>query len=415
MKENAIFLSFAMSKGFAPVSTTTQRPTRPTAPAFDAQDIQSKWLSYFEDLDDPRGAKGRLHPFLSVVMIAILATIGGARGWDDIELYAEGHAQWLETFLELPWGIPHADCYRRVFARIEPKALHRCFQRWVTEIVKDTGGQVIGIDGKTMRGSYDRASKQSALHVVSAWVSEHRLMLGQMKVDSKSNEIKAIPALLELLDTSGCIITIDAMGTQTDIATQIVTQKGDYVLCLKGNHPTLKEQVKGLKEQAIQTDFEGLEFDYEQRVEAGHHRREIRKLWVMPVSQLGGLYQQEQWAGLQSVVMVYRRRYLWNKITEETQFFLTSLPCEGQRIGRAIRAHWGIENQLHWVLDVTFGEDDSRIRTLHAPENFTLLRRLAISALNQETSSPRSVSQKAKLAAMNSDYMMKVLASVAAS
>lgn len=261
----------------------------------------------------------------------------------------------------------------------------------------------------------DRASKQSALHVVSAWASDHRLMLGQMKVDSKSNEIKAIPGLLELLDVSGCIITIDAMGTQTDIATQIVTQKADYVLCLKANHPTLKEQVKGLFEQAIQTDFEGLEFDYEQRVEAGHHRREIRKLWVMPVSQLGGLYQQEQWARLQSVVMVYRRRYLWNKVTEETQFFLTSLPCDVQRIGRAIRSHWGIENQLHWVLDVTFGEDDSRIRTGHAPENFTLLRRLAISALNQESSSQRTVRQKAKLAAMNTDYMMKVLATVAAS
>ena len=330
-------------------------------------------------------------------MIAILATIGGARGWDDIELYAEGHAQWLETFLELPWGIPHADCYRRVFARIEPDALQGCFQRWVTEIVKDTGGQVIPIDGKTMRGSYDRASKQSALHVVSAWASDHRLMLGQMKVDSKSNEIKAIPALLELLDISGCIITIDAMGTQTDIATQIVTQKADYVLCLKANHPTLYQQVKGLFEQAIQTGFEGLDVDHDQRVEAGHHRREIRKLWVMPVSQLGGLYQQEQWAGLQSVVMVYRRRYLWNKVTEETQFFLTSLPCNAQRLGRAIRCHWGIENQLHWVLDVTFGEDDSRIHQGHAPENFTLLRRLAISALNQETSSPRSVRQKALL------------------
>ncbi len=415
MKENAIFLSCAMSKGFAPVSTTTHRPTPPTAPAVDAQEIQSKWLSYFEDLADPRGAKGRLHPFLSVVMIAILATIGGATGWEDIELYAEGHAQWLGTFLALPHGIPHADCYRRVFARIEPDALHFCFRRWVTEIVKDTGGQVIPIDGKTMCGSYDRISKQSALHVVSAWASNHRLMLGQMKVDTQSNEIKAIPALLELLDISGCIITIDAMGTQTNIAAQIITQGADYVLCLKANHPTLYQQVKETFKQAIETNFEGLEFDHEQRVEAGHHRREIRKLWVMPIAQWGGLYQQEQWAGLQSVVMVYRQRYLWNGLTEETQFFLSSLPCNAQRIGRAIRLHWGIENQLHWVLDVTFGEDNSRIRQGHAPENFTLLRRLAISALNQESSSKRSVRQKTKLAAMNPDYMIKVLASVAAS
>lgn len=401
-----------MSAGFAPIARSSKRP--PMAPATDAQEIQSKWLSYFEDLEDPRSARGRLHPFLSIVMIATLATIGGARGWDDIELYAQAHAHWLETFLDLPWGIPRADCYRRVFARIAPDALQRCFQCWVKEVVKATGGQVIPVDGKTLRGSYDRNSKQSALHIVSAWASKHRLMLGQMKVDTKSNEIEAIPALIELLDLTGCIITIDAMGTQTDIATRIIANGADYVLCLKANHPTLHQQVKDLFEQGVATDFEGLESDYEQRIEGGHHRREIREVWVMPVGQLGGLYGQQKWAGLQSVVMVYRKRHLWNKVTEETQFFLTSLPCNAQRIGRAIRLHWGIENQLHWVLDVTFGEDDSRIRRGHGPENFTLLRRLAISALNQETSLKRSIRQKAKLASMKPDYMMKVLSSVAA-
>lgn len=400
-------------KGFAPVPTPSKLPTITPTPALDAQDVQAKWLSYFDDLEDPRNPKGTLHPFLSVVIIGILAAIGGATGWEDIEVYAEGQAQWLETFLELPWGMPKADCYRRVFVQIKPEALARCFQGWGSEIVKDTGGEVIPIDGKTMRGSYDRGLQQSALHVVSAWASEHRLMLGQMKVDDKSNEIKAIPALLELLDINGGIITIDAMGTQTDIATQIVTQKADYVLCLKTNHPTLYQQVEGIFEQAIATDFKGFEVSHDHRVESGHHRREVRKIWVLPVSQLGGLYKQQQWAGLQSVVMVYRKRYLWNKQTEETQFFLTSLPCDAQRIGRAIRLHWGIENQLHWVLDVIFREDDSRIRQGNGPENFTLLRRMAISALNQETSSKHSTRQKAKLASMNPDYMMKVLASVA--
>ena len=342
------------------------------------------------------------------------ATIGGAKGWEDIELYGEGQAQWLGTFLELPWGIPKADCYRRLFARIEPHALQQCFQDWVTEIARNTGGQIISIDGKTMRGSYDRLSEQSALHIVSAWANENRLMLGQMKVDSKSNEITAIPALLKLLDISGCIITIDAMGTQTEIAAQIVTQRGDYILCLKDNHPTLHQQVKGIFEQGLKTDFEGLEVESDQRVEAGHGRREIRKLWVLSVSQLGGLYKQEQWAGLQSVVMVYRRRRLDNgQVTTETQFFLTSLPSDAQRISRAIRLHWGIENRLHWVLDVTFGEDDSRIRRGNGPENFTLLRRMAISILNQDTSSKRSIRQKARLASMNPDYMTKVLANAA--
>jgi len=401
------------TRGFAPVSAPSKRSTIPPTPALEAQEVQSKWLSYFEDLEDPRNPKGTLHPFLSVVIIGILATIGGATGWEDIEVYAEGQAQWLATFLEFPWGIPKADCYRRVFAQIKPESLASCFQRWVSEIVKDTGGQVIPIDGKTRRGSYDRGLQQSALHVVSAWSSEHRLMLGQMKVDDKSNEIKAIPALLELLDISGCIITIDAMGTQTDIASQIVTQKADYILCLKTNHPTLHQQVEGIFEQAMKSDFEGFEVSHDHRVEKGHHRREIRKVWVLPVSQLSGLYKQQQWAGLQSIVMVYRKRYLWNKQTEETQFFLTSLSCDAQQIGRAIRLHWGIENQLHWVLDVTFREDESRIRKGHGPENFTLLQRMGISALNQETSSKRSTRQKAKLASINPDYMMKVLASVA--
>ena len=398
-----------MAQGFAaPLS-----PSLPSkASASDAQAVQSKWLSYFEPLEDPRGAQGQRHPFLSIVLIAVLATIGGAQGWEDIETYAEGHLEWLATFLDLPHGVPKADCYRRLFNRIEPSQLHRCFQRWIADIVELSGGEVIPIDGKTMRGSYDGASGQSALHVVSAWASEHRLMLGQLKVERKSNEITAIPALLRLLDISGCIITIDAMGTQTAIAAQIVAQQGDYILALKDNHPTLHQQVKALFEQALQDDFATLEVSSDQRVEGGHGRREMRKVWALPVSQLGGLYHQEHWAGLQSVVMVYRRRRLDNgTLTEETQFFLSSLEPDAHRIGRAIRLHWGIENQLHWVLDMTFGEDDSRIRQGHGPENVTLLKRLAISALNQETSSKRSTRQKAKFASMRPDYMMKVLAS----
>lgn len=402
------------TKGFGPVSPASKCPPPPATPAPDAQDVPTQWLSYFDELEDPRHPKGTLHPLLSVVVIGVLATIGGATGWEDIEVYAEGQAHWLSTFLAFPWGIPKADCYRRVFAQIQPEALAECFQRWVAAIVKDTGGQVIPIDGKTMRGSYDRGLHQSALHVVSAWASEHRLLLGQLKVDAKSNEIKAIPALLQLLDISGCIITIDAIGTQTDIARQIIAQQGDYVLCLKANHPTLYQQVKDLFEQALVTDFEGYEVSHDHRVETGHARREVRQVWVLPVSQLGGLYQQSQWASLQSIVMVYRKRYLGHQQTEETQFFLTSLPSDAQNIGRAIRLHWGIENQLHWVLDVTFNEDASRIRRGHGPENLTLLRRLAISTLNQETSSKRSIRQKARLASMNPDYMMKVLASALA-
>ena len=404
-----------MSQGFASSSNArTSRRSKPTS-AKDAQTVQSKWLSYFESLDDPRGGQGKRHPLLSVVLIAILATIGGATGWEDMEVYGEAQAEWLSTFLDLPHGIPQADCYRRVFNRIDPKTLQSCFLKWINDIVELTDGTVIPIDGKTMRGSYDRISEQSALHVVSAWASEHRLMLGQVKVDSKSNEITAIPALLKLLDISGCIITIDAMGTQTKIAAQIIAQKGDYILCLKGNHSTLHEHVKRLFEQAKQTNFEGLAVATDESVEGGHGRREVRKIWVLPIETLSEeLHGQAQWAGLKSIVMVYRRRRLdTGKLTEETQFFLSSLETDAQRIGRAIRLHWGIENQLHWVLDVTFGEDNSRIRKGHGPENMTLLRRMSISVLNRETTSKRSIRQKSKFASMRPDYMLEVLASAA--
>ncbi len=404
-----------MSQGFDPLARSSgkeQRTGQKPQPAIDAQTVQQQWLSQFSELEDPRGAQGVEHPFLSIVMIAILATIGGARGWEDIETYAESHEGWLGTFLALPNGVPHADTYRRLFERIEPKALERCFLGWIEQIVKATGAQVIPIDGKTLKGSYDRTKRQSSLHLVSAWASEHRLLLGQVKVESQTNEIKAIPALLELLDISGCIITIDAMGTQHEIARQIVAKGADYVLCLKANHPTLWAQVKAWFEQAQAKGFEGIKHSYDQRVEAGHHRREHRLVWAVPLTEMGPLHEVGQWAGLQTVVMVKRVRRLWNKTTQEVMFYLSSLPCDAGRIGRAIRAHWGIENQLHWVLDVTKSEDASRIRSGHGPENMALLRRIAVSVLNQESSKKRSLRQKAKRAAMSPDYMLNVLAAV---
>lgn len=211
----------------------------------------------------------------------------------------------------------------------------------MSQVVEATGAQVIPIDGKCVKGSYDRNKKQSALHVVSAWASEHRLMLGLVLVENKTNEIKAIPALLDLLDITGCIITIDAMGTQTEIARRIVEKGADYILSLKANHPTLCAEVKAWFETAQGQGFEGIEHSYDQRTEAGHHRRENRQVWAVPVVAMGNLYQQSQWVGLQTVVMVVRLRHLWNKMTREVQFYLSSLPCDAQRIGRAIRASLG--------------------------------------------------------------------------
>lgn len=401
-----------MGKGFRSLrdGKTVKTQGKSSMSAVDAEAVQSEWLSTFGELSDPRGRKGVEHPFLSIVMIAILATIGGATGWEDIETYGESHERWLNSFLDLPHGIPQADTYRRVFERIAPSALEQCFQKWVEQIISSAGAQVIPIDGKTVKGSYDRNTQQSSLHLVSAWASEHRILLGQVKVERKTNEIKAIPALLHLLDINGCVITIDAMGTQHEIAKQIIARGADYVLCLKANHPKLWAEVKAWFEAAAAIAFAGIEHSLDQRLESGHHRRETRRVWAVPVSVMGELHNIKQWASLQTIVMVKRVRRLWNKTTRETMFYLSSLPCNAQRIGRAIRIHWGIENQLHWVLDVTFGEDASRIRTAHSPQNMALLKRLAISVLNQETSKKRSIRQKAKRASMSPDYMLEVLA-----
>ncbi len=400
-----------MAQGFgeASISHKKSRKSSSIKAPIDCEQVQKEWTKHFEDLIDPRGSQGVLHPFISIVMIALLATIGGAKGWEDIETYGVSHEGWLSSFLPLPFGIPSADTYRRLFERISPTAFEQSFQSWLSGLVRDLGAQVIPIDGKTVRGSYDRNGEQSALHLVSAWASENRLFLGQVKVEDKSNEITAIPALLELLDISGCIITIDAMGTQTDIAHQIQAQGADYVLALKANHPTLHAQVKQWFETAQAQNFEGIEHSYDVRVESGHHRREKRQVTAVSIDQMGDLYKQAQWSGLQTIVRVVRTRHLWNKTTQEVMFYLSSLPPDAQQLGKAIRQHWSIENQLHWVLDVTFGEDASRVRKGNSPENIALLKRWSINLLNQETSFKRSTRQKAKRASMDVTYLLKVL------
>lgn len=311
--------------------------------------------------------------------------------------------------MALPNGIPSDDTFRRVFEFINPEELNRCFLRWIETLVTKMGGEIIPIDGKTIRGSYDRNQGQSALHLISAWASEQNLVLAQMKVEDKSNEITAIPALLELLDITGAIITIDAMGTQTEIAKKIINQKADYVLALKANHPTLYHQVQQWFEQACAQDWKGIDVSYDQRIEKGHHRTEIRQVWSVPVSAIGELYQPRLWVGLQSLVMVVRERRLWNQTTREVQFYLSSLHSDAQLLGRAIRKHWGIENQAHWTLDCTFAEDSCRIRSFHSPRNFALLRRIALNALNREQTYKRSLRQKMKRTGMDNDYMIRVL------
>ena len=297
----------------------------------------------------------------------------------------------------------------RVFERINPESLCKCLTQWVQQLIPSLERKIVPIDGKCLRGSYDRERGIKALHLVTAWVAEQNLTLGQIKVEDHSNEITAIPALLELIDIQGAIVTIDAMGTQTEIVRLIREKKADYVLTLKSNHPTLYFQIKDWFEATIANNFEGVKFSHDRRVETGHHRTEKRLVWAVPLSEFGGLYKQEQWLGLQSIVMIERTRLLWNKVTQEVHFYLSSLPADAHVLGNAIRTHWGIENQVHWTLDVTFNEDKSRIRSCHAPRNFALLRRMALNALNLEKTLKRSLRQKSKRASMNNDYMMTVL------
>lgn len=379
------------------------------APRVDSKDITSKFQEYFTILKDPRVERTRWHLLTDIITIAILAVIAGAQGWEDIEEYGLNKKEWLETFLELPFGIPSPDTFRRVFEKINPKEFEQCFRQWVQSLVEKLGVEVVAIDGKTHRGTYDRESKLKALHTVSAWSSEHRLVLGQTKVSSKSNEITAIPALLEMLDIYGCIITIDAMGTQKSIAQKILAASSDYIFSLKDNHPTLHQQVKNWFETAQFLGFKDVDVSISQRVEKGHHRIENRKVYTVPVSQLPALHEQHQWAGLRTVVMVVRSTQYWNHTIQEVQFYITSLASDANKIGSAIRQHWGIENSVHWTLDVTFHEDESRIRSLHSPQNFALLRRIALNALERESSFRRSIRQKSRRAAMNDQYMVSVL------
>ena len=363
---------------------------------------------HFNPIDDPRNGRRQDHLLIDILTIAILAVICGADGWVGIESYGNAKYDWLKTFLALPNGIPSHDTFARVFARLDPEQLQTCFLSWVRSVSQLTGGEVIAIDGKTARRSYDAGSGKGAIHMVSAWASTNRLVLGQRQVEAKSNEITAIPALLKVLDLQGCVVTIDAMGTQKAIAQQIVQQGGDYVLALKGNQGNLCEDVQQLFESAQAQDFKAIDHHYDATCEAGHGRVETRRYWCL--GQVEGVIDAEKWLGLSSMIMVASCRRHQGQNTVEQRYFISSLAPADQRLAAAIRTHWSVENSLHWVLDVAFSEDDCRIRSGHAPANFTLLRHLALSLLNQETTAKLGVKNKRLRAGWDDDYLLKVLA-----
>jgi predicted transposase YbfD/YdcC len=395
-----------MAKGFTSTLTSQQKTIGVSNPT---DLLNVSFLNHFEALTDPRIERSKEHLLIDIVAIAILAVISGADGWGAIELYGKAKYEWLKSFLELPNGIPSHDTFSRVFARIEPKQFQECFLSWVNSITKKLELEVIAIDGKTMKQSYDRNQSQKPLHIVSAWSASHQLVLGQKKVTKKSNEVTAIPALLELLEIEKSIITIDALGCQKEIAALIIKKKGDYLLALKGNQKLIHKDVKNWFDLAQKEEFAGREHSYYQQIEGGHHRVEKRQIWTVTVSELPPLHNQSLWTGLKTVVMVVSERRLWNKTTTEVRFYLSSLASNAEKIAQAIRSHWGIENSLHWTLDVTFSEDKSRIRKDHSPENFALLRRLAINLLKQEKEFKGSLKMKRYLAGMDNNYLVQIL------
>ena len=358
-------------------------------------------LKYFAELQDPRVERNREHLLEEILWMTIAAVLSGAGGWNEIEHYCQTKRKWLRSFLRLPGGIPSHDTFNRVFSLLDPEQLEKGFTRWVSALAKLTDGEVVAIDGKTLRGTRE-AGKKAIVHMVSAWANSNNLVLAQRKVDEKSNEITAIPRLLEVLELSGTVVTIDAMGCQKAIAAKIVEKKADYILAVKDNQGQMLEEVKD--------SFRLLEaVSAHEEIDCGHGRVERRSCAVIADTSL--VEKAVDWAGLRSLVRIEAERYhkVSGKTEREIRYYITSLRPDAARLNMAIRQHWCIENKLHWVLDVAFGEDHSRKRAGHAAQNFSLLNRIALNLLKQDKTCKLGIHGKRLQAGWDNDYLKLLL------
>jgi predicted transposase YbfD/YdcC len=353
---------------------------------------------------DPRVDRRKLHCLSDLLTIAICALLCGADSFEDMEVFGEAKQDWFKTFLDLPHGIPSHDTFNRVFAALDPQAFLDCFMRWTQSLRGAVEQEIVALDGKALRRAINRGECPKV--VVSAWAVENGLALGQLKVTDKSNEITAVPKLLRALELAGCIVTLDAMGCQKEIAREIKEADADYVLALKGNHGQAHAEIKSYLDEAIVR--QAPELVYKETVEKGHGRLEIRRYWQSGV--VGWFAERHLWEGLQSVGVVEAVREKSGERTVERRYYLSSLPVEVERFARAVRSHWAIENQLHWVLDVDFGEDQSRARSGHAAENLAILRRWALNLVKQdEQKKKRSLKGRMKAAGWDNRYLLHLL------
>ena len=366
-------------------------------------------LRFFDEIQDPRMDRTKLHLLSDMFVITLCAVICGANNWVEIELFGQAKLQWLRAFLVLPNGIPSHDTFGRVFSLLDPDQLERCFRRMTAALAESTGGKLIAIDGKTLRRSFDKASDKAAIHMVSAWSEMNHVVLGQVATDAKSNEITAIPRLLEMLDIAGSVVTIDAMGCQKAIAKKIVDQDGHYVLQVKGNQQTLHDCLQETFDELTCGSLPHVPYSFHEEVNKGHGRVETRRIWT--TEWIDWYQARSDWAGLKTFVCVESVRTIEGDTSTARRYYISDLGGhDAKTMLQYVRGHWGIENRLHWSLDVSFREDDLRNRAGHSAENFSRMRRLALNLLRQNKSCKAGVNGKRLRACLDQDYLLKILA-----
>lgn len=367
--------------------------------------------THFGTIEDPRVGRTKRHLLIDILVIAICAVVCGAEDWVDVEAFGKAKEKWLKKYLELPNGIPSHDTFGRVFARLDPEQFQTSFLNWVRAVMRVTDGQGVALDGKKLRRSYDGTLDTTGIWMVSAWATANRLVLGQVKVDEKSNEITAIPSLLEVLDLNGCIVTLDALGTPKEIVKTIVAKEAEYVLPVKENQAHLYADLKATFDEALAVNFHQVPHETHQTVNKGHGRLETRQCWLITrTDYLNALGERAAWRNLNAIAMIRSERQVGTEpAVITTRYYISSLTGDAQRVLAAVRRHWGIENELHWSLDVTFHEDLCRIRKGAGAQNFAILRHIALNLLKQEKSAKLGLKGKRLKAGWDETYLLKIL------